>query len=176
MPIEKPEYCLIFADRVVISGSDKIHSFSPPLAASNHPSPSCPASPYAKRDVTPPWRPAPPEIPPRMNAFTMNFLKLRNLLPLSVLCLAQITLEAVPRLPGIFSDHAVLQADQPINVWGWAEPHSVVTVSFNDDTAQQLHQLMETGAYRCHRKRLRPHHANLLWPPPKGKLLWRMCL
>jgi sialate O-acetylesterase len=36
-------------------------------------------------------------------------------------------------LPAIFSDHAVLQADQAIRVWGWADPGEVVTVSFADE-------------------------------------------
>ncbi|MCG3150693.1 MAG: hypothetical protein PCFJNLEI_04184 [Verrucomicrobiae bacterium] len=33
------------------------------------------------------------------------------------------------RLPRIFSDHMVLQRDQPVPVWGWAEPGEKVTVS-----------------------------------------------
>ncbi len=35
------------------------------------------------------------------------------------------------RLPKILSNHAVLQRDQPIHIWGWAEPGETVTVSFN---------------------------------------------
>ena len=34
------------------------------------------------------------------------------------------------RLPAIFSDHAVLQQKQPIQVWGWADPGESVTVEF----------------------------------------------
>jgi sialate O-acetylesterase len=33
------------------------------------------------------------------------------------------------KLPAIFSDHAVLQRDMPVPVWGWAEPGEEVTVS-----------------------------------------------
>jgi sialate O-acetylesterase len=33
------------------------------------------------------------------------------------------------RLPAIFSDHMVLQAQMPIRVWGWADPGETVTVS-----------------------------------------------
>lgn len=33
------------------------------------------------------------------------------------------------RLPRIFSDHMVLQRDQPIVVWGWAAPNEKLTVS-----------------------------------------------
>jgi sialate O-acetylesterase len=52
------------------------------------------------------------------------------LLLLAVLGLAALPLHAALRLPAIFSDHAVLQADQPLRIWGWAEPGEVVTVSF----------------------------------------------
>jgi sialate O-acetylesterase len=34
------------------------------------------------------------------------------------------------KLPAIFSDHMVLQADASVPVWGWAEPGEEVTVSF----------------------------------------------
>ncbi|MEP6669815.1 MAG: sialate O-acetylesterase [Chthoniobacter sp.] len=34
------------------------------------------------------------------------------------------------KLPAIFSDHMVLQADMAVPVWGWAEPGEEVTVSF----------------------------------------------
>ena len=36
------------------------------------------------------------------------------------------------RLAGIFSDHMVLQWDQPIQVWGWADADNMVQVSFAD--------------------------------------------
>ena len=36
------------------------------------------------------------------------------------------------RLAGIFSDHMVLQRDQPIQVWGWADADNIVKVSFAD--------------------------------------------
>lgn len=35
-------------------------------------------------------------------------------------------------LPSIFSDHMVLQRDQPVPVWGFAEPGEKVTVTFDD--------------------------------------------
>jgi sialate O-acetylesterase len=34
------------------------------------------------------------------------------------------------KLPGIFTDHMVLQRDMPVPVWGWAEPGEEVTVEF----------------------------------------------
>ncbi len=36
------------------------------------------------------------------------------------------------RLPAIFSDHLVLQADHPVAVWGWAAPGVQVRVEFAD--------------------------------------------
>jgi len=32
------------------------------------------------------------------------------------------TLQAAVRLPQIISDHAVLQRNAPIHIWGWAAP------------------------------------------------------
>ena len=34
------------------------------------------------------------------------------------------------RLPSIFSDHMVLQRDQPVPVWGWGDAKEQVTVEF----------------------------------------------
>lgn len=39
-------------------------------------------------------------------------------------------LEADVKLPAVFSDGMVLQADQPARVWGWAEPGSTVAVRY----------------------------------------------
>jgi sialate O-acetylesterase len=36
------------------------------------------------------------------------------------------------RLPHIFGNKMVLQADKPLPVWGWADPHEEVTVTFDD--------------------------------------------
>jgi len=38
------------------------------------------------------------------------------------------------RLPAIFSDHMVLQADVPAMVWGWADPGENITVFVDDQT------------------------------------------
>ncbi len=42
------------------------------------------------------------------------------------------------RLAQIFGDHAVLQRDQPLPVWGWAEPGEKVTVSLGTEHAQAV--------------------------------------
>jgi sialate O-acetylesterase len=36
------------------------------------------------------------------------------------------------RLPNALSSHAVLQRDQPIHIWGWADPGETVTIHFHD--------------------------------------------
>ncbi|HTD53827.1 MAG TPA: sialate O-acetylesterase, partial [Silvibacterium sp.] len=38
------------------------------------------------------------------------------------------------KLPHLLSDHAVLQRDAPIHIWGWADPGETVTVRFHDQT------------------------------------------
>lgn len=35
------------------------------------------------------------------------------------------------RLPGVFGDHMVLQREQPVRVWGWAEPGEKIAVSLD---------------------------------------------
>ncbi|MGB6132708.1 MAG: sialate O-acetylesterase [Acidobacteriaceae bacterium] len=41
------------------------------------------------------------------------------------------TLHADVRLPHVLSDHAVLQRDRPIHIWGWATPGAHLTVRFH---------------------------------------------
>jgi sialate O-acetylesterase len=55
-------------------------------------------------------------------------------------CVAMVTLflttnlaQADVRLPGFFSDHMILQRDQPNFIWGWADPEEKVTLRFNGD-------------------------------------------
>ncbi len=38
------------------------------------------------------------------------------------------------KLPHMLSDHAVLQRNAPIHIWGWADPGENVTVRFHDQT------------------------------------------
>ncbi len=54
-----------------------------------------------------------------------------------IYCFLAIGLGVAPaevRLADIFSDHAVLQRNQPVPVWGWANPGEEVTVAFNGQT------------------------------------------
>jgi len=67
---------------------------------------------------------APPLVPP------MNLPP--RLLPalLAGLTLVPSAAHAAVRLPAILSDQMVLQAGQPVAIWGWAGPAEAVTVSF----------------------------------------------
>ena len=42
--------------------------------------------------------------------------------------------QAEVKLPAIFTDHAVLQRDMPVPVWGWADPGEEVTVAIAGQT------------------------------------------
>ncbi|MCS6866491.1 MAG: sialate O-acetylesterase [Gemmataceae bacterium] len=56
------------------------------------------------------------------------------------LALVGVVLGAAPlpaadlKLAAIFADHMVLQRDKPVPVWGWADPHETITVSFAGQT------------------------------------------
>ncbi|HWZ51037.1 MAG TPA: sialate O-acetylesterase [Granulicella sp.] len=45
-------------------------------------------------------------------------------------------LAAEVRLPHGFGDHAVLQRDAPIHIWGWSDPREHITVQFHAQTRQ----------------------------------------
>ncbi len=53
----------------------------------------------------------------------------RTLFSCVVVLLAASFAGAELRLPGLFTDHAVLQRDIPVPVWGWADPAAEVTVA-----------------------------------------------
>ncbi len=58
----------------------------------------------------------------------------RNLIVLIsafVILSVQASICADIRLPAIINDHMVLQQNQPVNMWGWADPGETVTVSFS---------------------------------------------
>jgi sialate O-acetylesterase len=61
---------------------------------------------------------------------------MRRLLGITLTALWVLSVAAVTRaevkLPGIFGDHAVLQRELPVPVWGWADPGEKVTVTLAD--------------------------------------------
>jgi len=71
-------------------------------------------------------------------------------------CLAALTLTlglgsslsamAEPRFAHIFGDHAVLQRDQPVRVWGFAQPHEKVVVNIASDDAALAFQGVNAAA------------------------------
>ncbi|MEK6398852.1 MAG: sialate O-acetylesterase, partial [Terriglobus sp.] len=56
---------------------------------------------------------------------------MRRVLLSASLVLSCLPLAAEVRLPHVFSDHAVIQRDRPVRVWGWARPGEQVSVSFH---------------------------------------------
>jgi sialate O-acetylesterase len=56
------------------------------------------------------------------------------LLVMSAICTLDLAASAEVKLPNILSSHAVLQRDQPIRIWGWAQPGEFVTVRFHGQT------------------------------------------
>ena len=45
------------------------------------------------------------------------------------------------RLPSIFSDHMVVQADEPLRLWGWATPGERVSARFDGRPAMSLEEV-----------------------------------
>lgn len=60
----------------------------------------------------------------------------RILLP--VLCLAPLPAIAAIRLPNVLSDHAVLQRERPIHIWGWATPGARLSAHFHAQTVPAM--------------------------------------
>ena len=59
-----------------------------------------------------------------------------RILPLCCFALLALDASAAVELAPLFTDHAVLQRDQPLPVWGRATPGETITVTFHDQTAQ----------------------------------------
>ncbi len=55
-----------------------------------------------------------------------------------VLSLLSQSATAQLRLPNVLSDHAVLQRNHPIHIWGWAAPAEAVTVRFHEQSVAAL--------------------------------------
>ena len=70
---------------------------------------------------------------------------------LSLVCiplLAAMSTPAEVRLPGVIGDHAVLQRDRPIHLWGWASPDAHLTAHFHQQTvAAHADQLGKWSLY-----------------------------
>lgn len=52
--------------------------------------------------------------------------------------LLPVTLRADVRLPHVLSDHAVLQRDRPIHIWGWATPGAHLSVRFHTQSVSSI--------------------------------------
>lgn len=71
-----------------------------------------------------------------------------------IVCLGFASLaNADVRLPKIFSNHAVLQRDQPVHIWGWADPGENVSASLNGlSQAAQANRLGRWDIYLAPQK------------------------
>ncbi len=56
---------------------------------------------------------------------------MRTILCAALLLIADLTCDAEVRLPKLITSHMVLQRDQPIHLWGWAEPNEKVSAEMN---------------------------------------------
>lgn len=59
---------------------------------------------------------------------------MKKIIVFAGLFLVACSVSANIRLPKLFNDHMVLQRDQSIPVWGWADPKEKVTIRFNHQT------------------------------------------
>ena len=50
----------------------------------------------------------------------------------TILAFLLLSVSGEVRLPRIFGSHMVLQREQPVQIWGWADAHEKVSVMFND--------------------------------------------
>ena len=66
-----------------------------------------------------------------MKSIRMAVLVVSCLLPASFL-------SAEVRLPHLFSDHAVLQRERPIHIWGWATPGAHLSARFHEQTVAAI--------------------------------------
>jgi sialate O-acetylesterase len=73
---------------------------------------------------------------------------------LGSVCALPFTAVAAVQLPNLFSDHAVLQRDRPVRVWGWGQAGENVTVRFHGQTVSA-----QTDAFGNWEAWLRPEPA-----------------
>src|SRR2546421_9400938 len=85
----------------------------------------------------------PPNLLPS-NVDMTNQKSIRLIIPAATLALlGTLTCCVLParadvKLPAMFMDHAVLQRDMPIPVWGWADPGDEVTVEIEGGQSQTI--------------------------------------
>ena len=70
------------------------------------------------------------------NGLPIHLIKLVSLLVLILISVAPA--RGNVRLPKMLSDHAVLQRDRPIHLWGWATPEAHLSMHFNKQTVASV--------------------------------------
>ena len=66
----------------------------------------------------------------------------------SFLCLQFAIVQAEVKMPAVLADHMVLQREQPVPIWGWADPGERITVEFAGQTKQTV--AADDGTWRIH--------------------------
>lgn len=79
-----------------------------------------------------------------------------------------LSLHADVRLPAIFSDHAVLQRDARVPVWGWADPGEQITVTIAGQTVSTI--TGDHGRWRVELAPMIPGHTHTLTVKGKNTL------
>lgn len=64
-------------------------------------------------------------------------MRTHTIAALGVLCAVAGAARADVRVPGLFSDHMVIQRDVPAAIWGWADPDDAVTVTCGEFSVTQ---------------------------------------
>jgi sialate O-acetylesterase len=96
-------------------------------------------APSCLRDLPTAWA--------RPQRYAMRRLLLSVILPAALLAGLNQHAHAEVHLPAVFGNHMVLQRDEPVPVWGWAEPGEQVTVQLDDMKAQAV-KADERGSWR----------------------------
>ena len=78
--------------------------------------------------------------------------------------------QAEIRLPALFTDHAVLQRDRPIHLWGWATPSSHLTIRLSNQSVPALtDNLGQFSAYLMPEEPVGPYTLTVDGGPEEGK-------
>lgn len=90
---------------------------------------------------------------------------------LILLIISSLTTFGQVRMARIFSDHVVLQRQQPIPVWGWAKPGETVKATLAGQTQQAKPMPMASGWFGLHPSK---QVAHTHWLPPLNRAVPRL--
>lgn len=94
-----------------------------------------------------------------MNACIDKEWKKIKLIFLCCFSLFLTNVSATVRLPHLFSDHMVIQRDQPVKIWGWADKSETIEIVFGSQSKKVKADKTEIGHYLLIRWLLAVHIA-----------------